>query len=179
MAQDAVTGPKNEPHFAETGAPEIGTDTTLVATYAAKVGNRRVGTTLERTNAAGKDVWEGLEWWDTTLKVAFIYLSSAWVAMSEEGWITPTLSSGVTNSAGRAPVKYRRVPGAVEIEGTITGSSGSGFSIFSLPAGFRPAAEVHLWCEQGTYVQVTAAGVVNTTLAGTKSNMSFSGKFAI
>lgn len=72
------SGTKNQPLFTEAGAPELATDANLISNYAAKVGNRRCGTTTERNAATGSDLWEGLEWYDTTLNQQFIYDGSGW-----------------------------------------------------------------------------------------------------
>jgi len=78
MAASATKGPKGQPRFPATDAPDLGVDEEIVADYAAKVGNRRVGTTAERNAAAGADLWEGLEWYDTTLKKTFWNISGVW-----------------------------------------------------------------------------------------------------
>jgi hypothetical protein len=75
-------GTKNQPQFADGDAPDVALNPSQVADYAAKVGNRRVGTTAERVAATGKDVWEGLVWGDTTLGVDFRYKSGAWLQLS-------------------------------------------------------------------------------------------------
>lgn len=71
MAKDS-TGIKGQPKFLDSGAPDLATDDNLVSDYAAKVGNRRVGTKAEREAAAGTDVWEGLEWYDTTQLLPYV-----------------------------------------------------------------------------------------------------------
>lgn len=71
-------GPKNEPQFADGDAPDVAVNPTQAAAYAAKLGNRRVDTGANRTTASGKDVWDGLEWYDTTNKGRYEYIGG-WV----------------------------------------------------------------------------------------------------
>ncbi|WP_152970154.1 hypothetical protein [Frigoribacterium sp. RIT-PI-h] len=78
MAADGTSGSKNQPQFLDGGAPDLATDSNLVSDYAAKVGNRRVGTTAERNAATGKDVWEGLEWHDTTTNKVYSRIGGSW-----------------------------------------------------------------------------------------------------
>lgn len=78
MSADGTPGSHNQPQFLTNGAPELGVDENLVADYAAKVGNRRVGTTAERVAATGKDVWDGLVWGDTTDGLEYKYHGSQW-----------------------------------------------------------------------------------------------------
>jgi hypothetical protein len=102
MARDS-SGPKNEPQYAGTGAPSDAADLSEVATYAANVGNRKVGTTTTRTGLSGADVWEGLDFWDTTLNALFRYRSGAWTQVySGTNLIIPTsVSGGTVNAAGK------------------------------------------------------------------------------
>lgn len=79
MTADGTSGAKGQPQFLDGGAPDLATDSNILADYAAKVGNRRVGTTAERNAAAGKDVWEGLEWDDTTTKKVYRRIAGSWV----------------------------------------------------------------------------------------------------
>jgi hypothetical protein len=81
MAVD-LYGPKNAPRFLPGGAFEDWIDLTAVGEYAAKVGNTRVGTTAERNAATGLDLWEGLEWRDTTNGRTYIRRGSGWVLMA-------------------------------------------------------------------------------------------------
>jgi hypothetical protein len=101
MAADGTPGTKNQPQFLGGGAPATAVDYNLVSDYAAKVGNRRVGTTTERTTAAAADVWEGLEWHDTTLSTIFVYVSGSWVPKASL-WatFTPTVTGLTLGTAG-------------------------------------------------------------------------------
>jgi hypothetical protein len=79
MSRD-TSGPKNEPQYAGTGAPADAADLSEVATYAALVGNRKVGTTIQRNAATSTtSAWEGLLWGDTTDGLEYRYTSAAWV----------------------------------------------------------------------------------------------------
>lgn len=77
MAADSF-GTKNQPQFSDNGAVDLAVDSNALADYSAKVGNRRVGTTAERNAATGKDLWEGLEWWDTTVGGVYRYIAGRW-----------------------------------------------------------------------------------------------------
>jgi hypothetical protein len=57
-------------------------------------------------------------------------------------WTAPTLTSGWTNAAGYQAAQYAKdAQGFVVLRGNVTGgSTGSGATILTLPAGFRPAA---------------------------------------
>jgi hypothetical protein len=79
MARDS-SGSKNQPQYAGTGAPADAADLSEIATYAALVGNRKVGSTAARTGSTGADVWEGLLWGDTDDGLEYRYTSGAWVA---------------------------------------------------------------------------------------------------
>lgn len=99
MARNS-SGPKNEPQYSATGAPSDAADLSEVATYAATVGNRKVGTTSARTALSGADVWEGLDFWDTTLNVLFRYRSGAWTQVyAGTNLVIPTAVSGGTVTA--------------------------------------------------------------------------------
>lgn len=108
MAQDAVTGPKNEPRFSDTGAPDIGVDPTLVAAYAALVGNRKVNTAAARAAATGKEVWEGLQWFETDTGSQYAYRSGSWVLESSLSTaFTPSIT-GLTLGTGGSVLYARR-----------------------------------------------------------------------
>lgn len=78
MAADSY-GSQDQPIFAETGAPQLGTDLSLISQYAALTGNRKIGTTSARLALTGADVWEGLVFWDTSYDHDFVYDGSGWV----------------------------------------------------------------------------------------------------
>lgn len=113
MARD-TSGPKNEPQYNGSGVPADAADMTEIAAYAAFVGNMKAGPTTGtatgpggantgRTTSSGADVWEGLEWWDTSLKQKFRYTNGGWVPVySGTNLITPSSVGGGTISGGRA-----------------------------------------------------------------------------
>lgn len=74
-------GAQNQPLFSETGAPAEGTDLSLVSNYCATVGNRKIGTTAQRTALTGSDRWTGMKFWDTTLDYEFVWDGSAWAGL--------------------------------------------------------------------------------------------------
>lgn len=99
MAVDGGRGPKGNPLFDADGGIEDWVDLGEVGEYAARVGNRIVGTRAERlelitTPGAEKRVWEGLEFEQTdgVDKGTWKYLDGAWrpakVPMAVE-WTAP------------------------------------------------------------------------------------------
>ncbi|MBN8466161.1 fibronectin type III domain-containing protein [Corallococcus exiguus] len=91
---------------------------------------------------------------------------------------SPALSSGwvATNPPRALPGYYRNGQGEVVLVGSIkSGTLGS--TAFTLPAGFRPAAELHLPVASGSgtgMVRVTTDGAV-TPLAGSTAEFSLDG----
>lgn len=146
MAADSH-GDKNEPQYAGSGIPQDAADLTEVAAYAAKVGNRRVGTTDQRNAAIGtSDVWEGLEWYDTTDDNTYLWSgpTSGWVPrFGDTLWITPTPIAGTSPN-----VQYRRLNGVMWFTGTWVPTADSQI-MFRLPGGFRPLNTGTWWCERG------------------------------
>jgi len=80
MAVDSY-GTKNEPRFTDTGGPDLAVDSNALSDHIVKMGNRRVGTSAERDAASAnpKEVWEGLEWEDTTTKKVYRRIAGSWV----------------------------------------------------------------------------------------------------
>lgn len=91
-----------------------------------------------------------------------IYSNGAKVAIEDDtGWITPTLLSPFkvynVNPDLVVPVRYRRIRSVVYLEGTIQPTSAStnidttnGDKVFTLPVGFRPSTDNHVWVCQGS-----------------------------
>jgi hypothetical protein len=80
MAADGTPGTKNQPQFLETGAPDLAVDSNLISNYAAKVGNRRTGTTAQMNATTGADKWEGLEWGNTDNWLNYKVINGNWEA---------------------------------------------------------------------------------------------------
>ena len=141
MAASATKGPKGQPRFPATDAPDLGVDEEIVADYAAKVGNRRVGTTAERDLAASSgDVWEGLLWGDTTTGLEYKRVGGAWVTaiagnFGADGNMTIT-----------SAVLKKSFNGFVSLFATTNRINGTTFAtnviVGILPVGFRPAFDV-------------------------------------
>lgn len=134
-------GTHNEPQYAETGVPADAADLTEVAAFAAKVGNMRVGTTTERNNATGADVWQGLLWYDTDLNQYFSYDAGWTMILSPDLTANiATFSTGWTGlTAGHTP-RVRRHGSHVNLYGAISfGTNANYNSMFTVPAGFAPA----------------------------------------
>jgi len=164
MAVD-TWGAKNQPQFLDAGAPDIAVDPNAVADYAAKVGNRRVGTTAERTAAAGADLWEGLIWHDTTDGIEYKRLSGAWVPwVSDSGWINVAFAANWSSfSPGTyGEVAYRKRAKLVSLQGIAIAASGATTTILTLPVGFRPVVMKQIIVDRaGAY------GFVNINTTGT------------
>ena len=100
MAASSTRGPKGQPRFPATDAPDLGVDEEIVADFAAAVGNRRVGTTAQRLALTGLDFYEGLAFGDTTLKAEFKVTNGVWKAIpniqSEERTATTSAGGDVT-----------------------------------------------------------------------------------
>ena len=77
------TGPRNQPVFLETNAPEIGGDLTAVAAYAAKRGNHISDTAANRLIAPAKDATEGTMWTDTDTGRTWTRRGGAWIPLRE------------------------------------------------------------------------------------------------
>jgi len=92
----------------------------------------------------------------------------------DTGWINATLSSGWTpvGIPGNT-MQYRRLNGIVYIQGA-AGTTGAGATAFTLPVGFRPAAQKVLWVDgsgvQGR-IQMTAGGVVGQVTPSAITNI--------
>jgi hypothetical protein len=90
--------------------------------------------------------YEGLHVYQIDTKVLYIYQSSAWVAQGSSSSGSPTLSANITNLSGYTP-KLEKNGNIVTLQFGVTNSAatgtaapGSGVSMMTLPAGFRPTA---------------------------------------
>ncbi|ROS62212.1 hypothetical protein EDF38_1315 [Frigoribacterium sp. PhB160] len=122
MAADSY-GPKGEPQFAGSGASADAEDLTLLGEFAADVGNNRVGTTAERDAAtAAGEAYDGLTWWDTTLRRRFQRVGTSWRPAG--ALMDGDLREGTTAANGVVGVGHSlgAVPRAVLITGTGRGA---------------------------------------------------------
>ncbi len=75
-------------------------------------------------------------------------------------WTAPTLAGTWANTAGVQAAQYRKVGDVVSLRGAVSGGTGT---IFTLPVGFRPPADLRFGTSAnaafGT-VTITTAGVV-------------------
>lgn len=146
MARDS-SGAKNQPQYAGTGAPADSADLSEIANYAAQVGNRKAGPTthttpsLGRTTSTGADVWEGLEWEDTTDGFTYKYRSGAWVrTFDDTGWVTLSYAPNWSDfSSGYPALSVRRKNGVAFLSamGKTSAGVGAGTLITTVPAGYR------------------------------------------
>jgi hypothetical protein len=73
-------GTKGEPQFTSTGNnPTFAQDLSDVSTYAALVGNRKVGTAAARTALTGSAVWDGLEFAETDTGMVLLRVGGVWL----------------------------------------------------------------------------------------------------
>lgn len=184
MAADGY-GTKGEPEFDDGNAPDTAVDPTLVAQYAGIVGNRIVGTSGERaafssiwTGFSGGP-WNGLEFEETDTGLMYKRISGSWVLREgDSGWVTPTLNTGWSVASSNTPM-YRRLNGVVYIRGRAAYNSATGgatTTLFTLPAGFRPAAVDNIFLGDNNSgaarLNVTSAGAVVYLTGGSVSSLS-------
>lgn len=141
MARDS-SGPKNEPNYSGLGAPADAADLTEVATYAARMGNRRTDTSTNRAAATGADLWEGLEWQETDTGNTLMYLSGSWVLIrSSAAILVTTFGTNWTSASPTAATCYRQ-GNRVDLVGTVlfgaSGGGGSYSNILTVPASVQP-----------------------------------------
>lgn len=138
--------------------------------------------TFKWANDAERNAQTGMvngdEGYQTDTNTGYKYVGGVWQIESTE-WVTATLASGITVTAGRVAPQYRLRGRSVEIVGCVDGSSASAYALLTLPVGFRPAGQCNRWASVGSYVQITPDGVVSSTLTGTKSAVDFSGIFPV
>jgi hypothetical protein len=83
MAVDGGYGPKGYPKFDPNGAPEPWVDLEAVGEYAARVGNRIIGTKAERealstSTSAPNQRWLGLTYYETDTGLEWTLLAAGW-----------------------------------------------------------------------------------------------------
>jgi len=73
-----------------------------------------------------------------------VSIKSGTTYFPDTGWLYPTFQNGWVNyDTYYGPTRYRRVNNIVMIEGLVkSGTIGSNSSVFTLPAGFRPATRI-------------------------------------
>lgn len=173
-------GPRNQPRFDINDDPDFAADLTAVSEYAAKQGNRKVGTSTERASLSGNDVYEGLEFWETNTKTGYRMIGGVWTVWEEfTGWANPTSQSSnyaADNGAGwvrvtRGQERYVRLRGQMTRR---TGNIGAADGLFTLTTGNRPAYAKFFIQPVGSgafaRVQVTTDGLVS--LAGIQSGVT-------
>lgn len=136
MAADGIPGPRNQPQFLAGGAPDLGADENAIADYAAKVGNRRVGTTAERLAATGLDVWEGLSWRDATDGITYDRVGTGWVAMSSRSEaVVPLLGAFLNQTYPLTTTERARM---VTLHGRVSRASGTLMVVGTVDVAHRP-----------------------------------------
>lgn len=124
-------GPKGQPQVSTGGAVSAAADLTAVADYAARVGNRIVGTASQRATFAatyGVSPWDGLEFAEVDTGKEFVYLSGGWrtyplVDTAEEvgaftqaaGWTILFQSAFRIGQIARVIVQYQRSAGTITV----------------------------------------------------------------
>ena len=162
--------------YSQSSAPTFGGDLTELANDLSEL----IGEAESTPSALPlSENWPGRTIYAQSTLALYTWTESGWRLMSPEPWQTPTLAAGISITPGRLGPKYRKVPGGVEIQGSISGSSDSGYRLFYLLSGYYPAAEVRLWASQGGSIQVLASGQVNSPLSGSKALVDFNGFYPL
>lgn len=178
MAADDVSGPKDQPRFLGTGAPSTAADLSLLGDYAALVGNSKALTASERTALTGKQRWPGLTVVETdTGKMWLFNSANSWQFLGYAPETTTiTLDPLYVPRAASVPLGLHRVgprvfmDGAVDVAGNTTWTGGTTYTLGTLPAGWRPTAEVGAITRFGTLtavVTVVANGAITFALSQT------------
>lgn len=129
--------------------------------------------------ASGAYRVEGVRAVDTSTKIEYVCTGTSW-RIESMPWAAPTLGTGITNRSGFETAKYRIQDRSVEIVAPgLDGSAGSGFTLMTLPAGFRPSATVRASATSGTFVEISASGDVSSSLSGVKTALAFYAKFPV
>lgn len=132
MAQDGGFKSKGVPLFSSSGAFEDWVDLEKVGDYAARVGNRIVGTAAERTTlsastTAEKQRWEGLEFYETDTKKTFLLVGGVWKRSDIK--VVRFNNTTATSPAGMLSVahNYGEVPGAITVTTNPVDPGNAGF----------------------------------------------------
>jgi hypothetical protein len=109
--------------------------------------------------------WDGAEW-----------------NANDTGWTAATLVNSWVNFGGAyVTARYRRLNGWVQIEGVVkSGSVTSGTTIFTLPAGFLPSAQLLRPTQANSAfatIQVTAAGAVQCAAVPSNASLTLDMSF--
>lgn len=90
-------GSHGEPQFVSSGnLPTFPADLTEVSNFARLVGNRKVGTSSERTALTGSALWNGLEFHETDTGLSYHRQAGGWIRQPS-GLNGIILKSGVSN----------------------------------------------------------------------------------
>lgn len=100
MAASSFDPQDGHPIFADGDAPDVARNPTEVAEYAAKVGNRLIGTTAQRE--AYQYGREGVSWYDTTANRLYTHNGTAFIGekLRQSGTHTITNVSGGGSDSG-------------------------------------------------------------------------------
>lgn len=100
------------------------------------------------------ETWVGRTFYVPAEDAVYLHTGTRWQAISRgetSAWVT------VGNAAGSQPrAQYRKSSGVVEIIGTLT--KGTGFGLFTLPAGFRPGGDT--WSHDMRYTEDGTRGIL-------------------
>lgn len=108
---------------------------------------------------------------------------SSWVLVAgDTGWIAaPLVNSWVNYGGAYGAARYRRLNGVVYITGLVKlGSIAGAAAIFTLPAGFRPAAQRFVTTEAASAVcllEITSAGIVQISNVASNASLSLEAVF--
>lgn len=174
----AVTGAHTAASYTANGNGAVtGVLTPKTYTNEAAAGTQPAGSLVYLTAPTGTAFYAGL----------FRSLGGgSWVPVNNDsGWIVATLGSSWVSYDGGATYavpQYRLLNGTVFVEGSMK-SGTTGTTIFTLPAGMRPAKQLQVLCVSVTgtaTLQVASTGavsVVNYTTGGSNTTVSMDFSF--
>lgn len=121
------------------------TDTDLIWFYDGTAWVYRGGTIICTSSTRPASPFAGMEIYETDTFRKWIYAAGQWrQSFGPADWVAPTLANTWVNYGSTAQTaRYGKVNGTVYIEGAIKDGSASSVA-FTLPAGYRPAADLAL-----------------------------------
>lgn len=115
---------------------------------AAPVGSRYV----DKTGAQGAVEWIKRTGGDSNTGWITIAGDSGWIDVGTTG-APPFLNSWTNYGSTWSKAGYRKINGIVYLKGLVSRSTSRAFSVFALPVGYRPEADLHV----GTYASAAVA----------------------
>jgi hypothetical protein len=144
-----TTGSGLFPYPNSSAVPDVPADLLLLAQRIELIASGWTLTANATTRAAlvtNGNAYEGLHVYQIDTGILYIYLSSVWVEQPSRSTGSPTLSANISNKAGYTPKLEKNgnivslTFGVANSAATGTAVPGSGVSVMTLPAGFRPTS---------------------------------------